>query len=101
MKGAKMGGKVASDNIHDLVVKIFGIVGTYYEKANAVEIEKEINRFIGDSYFVCLKKELINQWCFNHSEHCGYEIYPCSNPDGCQWPVPKIIQPNEVCSLLS
>jgi hypothetical protein len=53
------------------------------------------------SYIKKLKMELMYQWISNHGEHCGFEFHPCSNPCGCQWPIPKIIPPNEVCLLLS
>ncbi len=48
-----------------------------------------------------IKIELIRQWVSNHAEHCGHGIYPCHNPDGCQWPMPRAIPPNEAYSLLS
>ncbi len=34
-----------------------------------------------------LRKELLNQWEYNHAEHCGH----LDAHDECHWPMPRIL----------
>lgn len=39
-----------------------------------------------------LKRELMRQWEYNHSEHCGEILSsPLPHAGRCNWPVPTII----------
>ena len=44
-----------------------------------------------------LRKELLEQWEYNHSEHCQFK-WP---HDGiCNWPLPTLIQKEEASEVL-
>lgn len=51
-----------------------------------------------------LRIELLNQWLYAHSDHCGCLAAPWPPDKKCNWPMPAIISnqvaPNKITELL-
>jgi hypothetical protein len=42
-----------------------------------------------------LKRDLLEQWESNHSEHCGVPIPPWPNEGECHWKLPESVSSSE------
>jgi hypothetical protein len=59
--------------------------------SDANALSKEVKRLTKEN--AKLRKELWNQWEYNHYEHCGRGDISGSKPHegDCYWPVPKVL----------